>query len=153
MSAAVGNTTIHGGCVSLRGRGILVRGAAGSGKSSLILALVDDPRRDAVLVADDRVVLRRDGPALVAAVPEALRGLIEVRGVGVIRRPFRPEVRIQLVVELLPENQARRFPEPTDARAEIDGVVLPRLGLPQRLVDAALRVRAAAGGARTWPTA
>lgn len=140
---SLGPPTIHASCVSVRGRGILIRGAPGAGKSSLVLALIDDPRRDAILVADDRVALRRHDDHLVAAVPESLRGRVEVRGVGILRRPFRPEARVHLVVDLVAPADAPRMPEPSDAAAEIEGIALPRLVLSAAGAENALRVRAA----------
>ena len=57
-------TSLHATAVAVAGSGVLIRGAAGSGKSSLALALIEDPRGDSKLVADDRVVLAAQGGAL-----------------------------------------------------------------------------------------
>lgn len=134
--------TIHAGAVRVGRHGVLVLGAPGSGKSSLLLALIEDPRQDAILVADDRVVLSASG-ALVARAPESLAGLMEVRGVGVVRRPCAAESVIDLVVELRPIGDCPRLPGENDRLVVLAGVALPRLILPSGCHDAALRVRVA----------
>lgn len=137
--------TIHASAFSLRGRGILVRGGPGTGKSSLVLSFVEDPRRDALLVADDRVELRSEGGAVIAVVPEPLRGLLEVRGVGIVRLPYRPQVVLGLVVDLVPAEAAPRLPEAEDRVAVLDAT-LPRVVMISGQHDAAQRIRIAASG-------
>ena len=53
--------TIHATCVAIEGRGVLIVGPSGSGKSDLALRLID---RGAALVADDYTDLNVDGRAL-----------------------------------------------------------------------------------------
>ena len=67
-------TQIHATAVALEGLGILLRGPSGSGKSDLGIRLID---RGAVLIADDRVDLRRRGDNILASPPNALAGKIE----------------------------------------------------------------------------
>ena len=64
---------LHGSAVALEGRGLLILGASGTGKSALALRMMAHGAR---LVADDRVVLARRGDALIASAPPALRGTI-----------------------------------------------------------------------------
>ena len=68
-------------CVAIGGRGVLIEGAPGIGKSSLALALID---RGAQLVGDDGVLLHRDGQALLASPPPTIAGKIEVRNLGIL---------------------------------------------------------------------
>jgi HPr kinase/phosphorylase len=93
---------LHASCAARNGHGVLLIGPPGSGKSDLILRLLD---HGFDLVADDRVEL--DGG--VARAPEALSGLLEVRGLGIVRLPYRDSVPVALVVEL---GEAERLPEP-----------------------------------------
>ncbi|WBU63403.1 HPr kinase/phosphorylase [Paracoccus aerodenitrificans] len=86
----------HASAVSLDGAGVLVKGPSGCGKSSLALQLIG---LGAVLVSDDRVILTEDGADVVAEAPPALAGLIEARGVGLLRCPHEA-ARIRLVVDL-----------------------------------------------------
>ena len=141
MSAAA---TTHASAALIGERGVLIRGASGSGKSSLLLALMAlDGARNA-LVADDRVWLTAHGGRLVASVPPELAGLIEVRGQGILARPHVSPAVIDLVVDIVPAADAERMPEP-DLRAEIAGLSLPRLMLPEGAGDGALRVATALG--------
>ncbi len=121
---------MHASCVSRAGQGVLIRGESGSGKSDLALRLMD---RGFALVADDRVVLRGG----MAEPPDALRGMIEVRGVGILRvTPVFP-VTVSLVVRLL--EQAPRLPEPV--RDPVLGV--PEIVLCAREASAVLKVELA----------
>jgi HPr kinase/phosphorylase len=79
--------------VSRDGDGVLLIGPSGSGKSDLALRLLG---RGFSLVADDRVDIV-DG---VAAPPAALAGLLEVRGLGIVRLPYAATARLALVAEL-----------------------------------------------------
>lgn len=109
---------IHGSCVSKAGAGVLIVGPSGSGKSDLALRLLD---RGFDLVADDRVEIE-DG---IACAPASLAGLIEVRGIGLLRLPAAMRARIALVVEL--DAPAERLPAPRRH---------PSLGLPCIALDA-----------------
>lgn len=134
--------TVHASAVRFAGCGILIRGASGSGKSALVLSLLFADK-DARLVADDRVALSVAGGRLMAAAPEALAGLLEVRGQGIIRRPFVSPAAIGMVVDLMPLADCPRLPDPGDERAAILGIDLPRLILPSGLADGVQRLRIA----------
>lgn len=88
--------TVHASCVAIDGRGVLIAGPSGAGKSDLTLRLID---AGATLVSDDYTVLTpRDG-ALYAAPPATIAGRIEVRGIGIVERPFVRDVAVALWVE------------------------------------------------------
>ena len=76
---------------------MLILGQSGAGKSALALRLV---ALGAALVADDQVSLRRRGDALIASAPAALAGMIEARGVGLLRAAHVPEAVVTLAVDL-----------------------------------------------------
>lgn len=100
---------IHATCISCQNKGILLLGKPGSGKSDLALRMIMD--KGAVLVADDRTDLSVRGNILTASCPENIRGLLEVRGLGII--PFQAIERadICLAVELVSEiKEVERFP-------------------------------------------
>ncbi|WP_304617581.1 HPr kinase/phosphorylase [Paracoccus sp. (in: a-proteobacteria)] len=72
---------LHASTVALNGRGLIILGPSGSGKSSLALDLM---AAGAVLVADDRTDLRVEEGRLVASAPAGVAGRIEARGVGIL---------------------------------------------------------------------
>lgn len=90
-------TSIHASAVSQGRGGLLILGPPGSGKSTLALAMMAG---GAGLVADDRVLLRQAGDTVVADCPAPLSGLIEARGVGILRADPAGPVRIVLAVDL-----------------------------------------------------
>ncbi len=101
---AADSATVHASAVLVGARAVLIRGPSASGKSRLALELLEAARtgvlRFARLVADDRVHLEAVGGRLLARPPEALAGLIEVRGVGLLRVAHEPRAVIGLVVDL-----------------------------------------------------
>jgi HPr kinase/phosphorylase len=90
-------TIAHASCVAINGRGLLIFGASGSGKSALALELM---ALGAELVSDDRVILARVSDDLEASAPPPIAGLIEARGIGLLNaRPHGP-VNVVCVVDL-----------------------------------------------------
>lgn len=119
--------------MTLRGRGVLIAGASGSGKTRLALALLREARRDgqaAAFVADDQVLLSVERGRLIAAAPEPIFGLVEIRGLGPV--PIRAEraCAVELLVRLLPEKSAPRMAE--GLAETLAGVAVPRLDLAER---------------------
>jgi HPr kinase/phosphorylase len=90
-------TQLHASAVAVYGRGCLITGKAGAGKSTLAIEMV---ALGAELVADDRVDIRRTGEALTLSAPAAIAGMIEARGIGILRLPARREAPLALVVDL-----------------------------------------------------
>jgi len=122
--------TIHASAVLIGARAALIRGPAGAGKSQLVLALIEAARMGllafARLVADDRAHVAAVNGRLIVRPPEALAGLIEVRGLGIQRLPFEPLAVVGLVVDLAAED-AERLPAAASRSITIDGVSVPRL--------------------------
>jgi len=133
--------THSGTCVAVDGRGVLLRGPSGAGKSDLALRLIDD---GAELVADDRVALVSNAGFLTASAPPALRGLMEVRGLGVFRLPYRTSVQVSLVADLV-DDEGERLPAPD--QTTILGHALPAIRLSAKASSAAARVRLVLGAA------
>lgn len=109
-------------CVAVAGRGLLIEGAPGSGKSSLALALID---RGAVLVGDDGVRLETHGTRLWALPPPTIAGRLEIRGVGIA---CLPDTSAPLCLALALGDCGARSPEP--ATRQIGAVSIPQLNLP-----------------------
>ncbi len=133
-------TNIHASCAAIGARGVLILGNSGQGKSDLLLRLMDE---GAKLVADDRTELFAQKGRLMARAPQSIAGLIEVRGLGVVARPFRKKVALALAVRL---GEPERMPESafyqTPAGLEWTKA-LPLIVLDGRMTSATARVRLA----------
>jgi len=104
---------LHATCVEWFGRGILIRGKSGAGKSDLALRLID---AGATLVADDQVMLENG----FASAPPRLQGLLEVRGFGIVKLPFTEKTAVALTVDLCARNEIERLPERFDGILRLD---------------------------------
>jgi HPr kinase/phosphorylase len=133
--------TVHASAVAIDGRGILIRGESGSGKSSLVLGLIDRDPAATRLVADDRVALSLDGAHLVATAPGALAGKLEVRGIGIVDMAHLASCPVVLVVDIRPAADCVRMPAAGDLAVTLLGVAVPRLVLPAGAADGPARVR------------
>ncbi|MEO6041041.1 MAG: HPr kinase/phosphatase C-terminal domain-containing protein [Croceibacterium sp.] len=126
--------TLHqASCVAIGGRGVLIEGPPGCGKSSLALALID---RGAALIGDDGVELEARAGWLWALPPPNIAGLLEVRNVGLVRYPA-TSAPLALAVRLDP--QAPRYPETIELQALL-GRQLPLVRLWPGSPVLALRV-------------
>jgi serine kinase of HPr protein (carbohydrate metabolism regulator) len=133
---------VHATCVEIGGHAVLIRGPSGGGKSDLALRLIDG---GAVLVADDQTNITVEGGRLFAAVPETIAGMIEVRGLGIVRLPYRARAPLALVIDLVQPKDVERLPEPSSA--SLLGVMVPRLALAAFEASAAAKVRLAMASA------
>lgn len=110
---------LHATTVVLRKAGLLILGPSGAGKSTLALQLM---AVGAMLVADDRTDLQRQGQAVIASCPLALSGRIEARGVGILAaRPAGP-AKIAWAVDLA-AGDGERLPQ--SQSLDVLGVALP----------------------------
>jgi serine kinase of HPr protein (carbohydrate metabolism regulator) len=120
--------TIHASAVLVGPKAALIRGPAGSGKSSLVWQLLSGALPFARLVADDRAHVEAKAGRLLVRPAADLAGLIEIRGLGVRRLPFEPVALVGLVVDLGAADAAR-LPARETARTTVAGVTLPRLAV------------------------
>jgi HPr kinase/phosphorylase len=141
---------LHASCAALGGDAVILLGPPGSGKSDLVLRLIQDSAWR--LVADDQVALTATDGRLHAAAPPALHGLLEVRGIGLVRGlPVAdPPATLRLAVHLVPRAAVPRLPEPATWSAA--GVALPAVALHPHDASApaklGLALAAATGRAR-----
>ncbi len=115
---------IHASCAARDDAGVLLLGPPGSGKSDMVLRLLD---RGFALVADDIVEIE----AGMARSPDRLSGLLEVRGLGIMRLPHRAAARLALAVRL---GAGERLPEPEAVFG------LPAVSIDPRYASAPARV-------------
>eukprot|EP00611_Tribonema_gayanum_P018860 TRINITY_DN32129_c0_g1_i1.p3 TRINITY_DN32129_c0_g1~~TRINITY_DN32129_c0_g1_i1.p3 ORF type:complete len:147 (+),score=38.62 TRINITY_DN32129_c0_g1_i1:425-865(+) len=135
-------TTVHATCVAIDGMGVLLRGPSGSGKSDLALRLIDE---GAQLVSDDYTMLETRGGHLIATAPESIKGMLEVRGLGILPVPAKPRVVIGLIVDLVTDAPIERLPEPDAVTIDGTGALpIPRVRIAPLEASAAAKVRLAA---------
>ena len=99
---------VHASCVGVEQKGILIVGPSGSGKSGLALQLMALGAR---LVGDDRIDLTEDAGEVIADAPPSIRGLVEARGIGLLRADTAGPVPISVVVDL-EQGTSERLPDP-----------------------------------------
>ncbi len=129
---------IHGTAVALGRAGVLLRGPSGAGKSDLALRLID---QGAELVSDDQIALTRRAGEVVMSAPPAISGMIEARGVGLLRLPRLAEAALRLVVDLVPAAGIERLPE--QRSCDILGVPVPLIALAPFEASAAAKLHLA----------
>lgn len=130
---------IHGGLLSIYGKGVLIRGESGMGKSEIALELI---KRGHLLVADDRVDCYRIHNKIVGKAPELMREMLEIRGIGVINvsRMFGvssvlPKAEINFQVNLEPwkaDQDYDRVGIEEKKHENILGIDIPKIVVPVR---------------------
>lgn len=132
---------IHATCVCIENRGVLLLGASGVGKSDLALRLIDE---GAQLVADDRTLLFVKSGKLHAKAPASIKGLLEIRSVGIVALPSRASVPLVLAVQLGREGarlpSQRFFSPPHRLTADTK---LPQIALNPHFASTPAKIRAA----------
>jgi serine kinase of HPr protein (carbohydrate metabolism regulator) len=124
--------TIHASAVLVGRSALLIRGPSGSGKSRVALGLIQAADqgllRFARLVADDRCHLEAVNGRVVVRPAEALRGIIEVHGLGLRGLPYEPVAHVSTVIDLGMISVAR-MPLAAEESADLEGLSLPRLAV------------------------
>jgi HPr kinase/phosphorylase len=131
-SIAFMSPTIHASAVLVGAKAVLIRGPSGSGKSRLAHALLQAAQaghlRFARLVADDRAHVEAVNGRLLVRPAGALKGLLELRGIGIKRMAAEPVAAVGWVIDLAAEDAAR-LPEKEAQKVVIEGIPLPRLAV------------------------
>jgi HPr kinase/phosphorylase len=127
---------VHATAIAIDGRAVLLRGPSGAGKSDLALRLIDAGAR---LVADDQVELRRAGGRVLVRAPAALAGLVEVRGVGILRLEPLREAALAMCVDLVPSAEVERLPE--ICCEDVLGLAVPSIAISPFEASAAAKLR------------
>jgi HPr kinase/phosphorylase len=131
-------TLIHGVFLNIYGKGVIIRGDSGIGKSEIALELV---KRGHQLIADDAVELYHVGQHIVGKAPAVLNNLLEIRGIGVIdvSKMFGigsclAKDNVDLIIQLdrwLPSREYTRIGvEEDDVTEEILNVPIPKIVVP-----------------------
>ena len=115
---------VHATAIAIDGKGVLLRGPSGSGKSDLALRLLE---AGGVLVGDDRVALSVRDDFVIARVPETIAGKLEIRGLGIVQLPYQAETRVTLVASLVERGEVERLPQ--KRMVELIGQMVPAIQL------------------------
>ncbi len=146
MTDIIKSILVHGTCLAVEGRAVLLRGAPGAGKSDLALRIIHGSRanrQDARLVSDDQVALILANGVVIASPPAAIAGQIEVRGVGIVTVDHTSEAVLALVIDLVERDKVERLPDllPCSLRhVEYFGVEIARLDLAPFEASAPIKV-------------
>jgi len=138
----VARETIHATSVAIRGRGVLILGPSGSGKSDLALRLID---RGASLISDDYTVASSPDGRLLLDAPPNIAGRMEIRHLGIVDIPCVGGVPANLVIEL--KDSPPRMPD-QDQTFCIAGILLPLVTLSGLEPSAPIKVEFALDGLR-----
>lgn len=98
---------LHASCVAVQGKGVLIVGASGSGKSSLALQLM---AYGADLIADDRTIVSCDGQEVTATAPASISNMIEARSIGLLNVRSTSHAKITCVVDM-DQVESQRLPD------------------------------------------
>lgn len=131
-------TLMHGVFLSIYGKGVIIRGDSGIGKSEIALELI---KRGHILIADDAIELYHIGQHIVGKPPKVLKNVLELRGVGVIDiskmfgvSSVLEKDNVDLIIQLerwLPSTEYTRIGvEEDDVFEEILSVPIPKVIVP-----------------------
>lgn len=131
--------TLHGVLLDVYGKGVLITGESGTGKSEIALELI---KRGHILIADDRVDVAKVHNTIVGHSPNLLAGMLEIRGIGIIdvakmfgASALLPRDSIDLVIHLErpdPKTDYARVGNEEDLYTDVLGVEIPTILLPLR---------------------
>jgi serine kinase of HPr protein (carbohydrate metabolism regulator) len=134
----------HCTVLQIDGKGILIDGPPGSGKTSLALGLLEHAERrrlNGAMICDDQAILFATEGRLVATAPPAIAGKVEIRGFGIAGIHHRPACEIALLVRIVADEFVERMPYDTTER--LLDVMLPHLKVPARHENQGVRIIAA----------
>ena len=126
---------IHSTSVVIDDNGVLILGDSGSGKSDLALRLIDN---GATLISDDISICRKNLNNIYLYCPPEIKGLLEVREIGIITVPFVERIKLRLVVNLKSNNN-ERFPK--DSCFRILGIKIPIINIEGKNSSAVAKIK------------
>ena len=126
---------IHSSSVVIEDNGVLILGNSGSGKSDLALRLIDN---GATLISDDISICRKNSNDIYLYCPPEIKGLLEVREIGIITVPFVERIKLRLVVNLKSNNN-ERFPK--DSSYRILGIKIPIINIEGKNSSAVAKIK------------
>ena len=126
---------IHSTSVVIDDNGVLILGDSGSGKSDLALRLIDN---GATLISDDISICRKNSNNIYLYCPPEIKGLLEVREIGIITVPFVERIKLRLVVNLKSNNNERST---KDNYITILGIKIPIINIEGKNSSAVAKIK------------
>ena len=131
------STHIYGVFVRLKGKGVLIIGKSGIGKSEIALDLI---QKGHSLISDDSVIFyKKNKTNIMGEAPSILRNLIEVRGLGILdikklfgRKSVSLRNELSLVIELKPYQNEMAYSrlEMNIGSFNLFDIAIPKIELP-----------------------
>ena len=129
---------IHASCVAIHNAAVLLVGPAGVGKSDLALRMIDE---GAEFISDDQTLLAHEENKLIASTPDTIKGLFEVRHVGLLQLPHVNSAVVQLYIDLVAlDHDIERLPD--DEFITVLDVPVRRMTLPSFAASTPAKIRA-----------
>ena len=130
---------VHGVLMNVYGVGVLLRGKSGMGKSEIALELI---KKGHILIADDRVDVARIHNKIMGEVPEILKDMLEIRGLGIINvtqmfgvTASAPRCELKLVIDLELWDTSKVFDRVSNEERLYEtmfGIDIPKIVFPVR---------------------
>jgi hypothetical protein len=123
---------IHATAIVVGKTGLLFMGPSGWGKSMLAFACLTEAKRigiHAALVADDQVMISSNEKTVTAACPPSIKGMIELRGTGIVRIPSIQDAPMHYAVLPGRVSGEDRVPPEDETTAVLPGIALPVIRL------------------------
>ena len=127
---------VYGVMMNIYGRGIMITGKSGIGKSELALDLIN---RGHMLVADDRIDVTRVHNSITCTAPNLLKRMMEIRGIGIVdvtrmfgANAYLNKCQLDFVIKLVKYDESIDSDRlnPINDTIDILGLQIPMLTIP-----------------------
>lgn len=127
---------LYGVMMNIYGKGIMITGKSGIGKSEVALDLIN---RGHMLVADDRVDIKRVHNSILCTAPDLLKRMLEIRGLGIVdvtrmfgANTFMNKCQLDLHIKLIRINELEEEDRlnPLNSQTNVMGVMIPTITIP-----------------------